>query len=298
MGFESESYAKHAAEFDPYAAGGPMGRHASTWLDPGTVDAWRHRRMYQTLDPLIAAYPAASWVTVGDGRYGKDARYLIDHGREATATDISSVLLQEAQAAGFIEHWSCENAEHLSFEDGAFDFTLCKESYHHFPRPMTALYEMLRVSRLGVVLIEPNDPYVPRGIVPVLVREAKNVLNWVLGKRHIRAEYEESGNYVYRISRREIEKVALGLDYRAVAFKGFNDAFLPGVELERFESRGPLQRRLRLLIGAKDLLCRLGAMDYALMTAIIFKRAPEPSAVAALRTAGFVVRPLAPNPYA
>jgi SAM-dependent methyltransferase len=37
-----------------------------------------------------------------------------------------------------------ENAEQLSFEDESFDFVLCKEAYHHFPRPMIALYEMIR----------------------------------------------------------------------------------------------------------------------------------------------------------
>jgi ubiquinone/menaquinone biosynthesis C-methylase UbiE len=298
MGFEDDSYARHAAEFRPYSAQGAMGAHARTWLDAGTVDAWRHQRMYRTLDPLIASFPASTWLTVGDGRYGKDARYLLDSGRAAVATDISEVLLREAAEAGFIEKWSVENAERLSFPDDSFDFALCKESYHHFPRPMVALYEMLRVAREGIVLIEPNDFYVPRGMLAVLAREAKNAVNWLLGKRHIRAEYEESGNYVFRISRRELEKVALGLNYRAVAFKPFNDAFLPGVEKERIEQPGPLYRKLRLLIGAKNLLCRLGVMDYGLMTAVIFKATPSRECIEMHRAAGFEFRLLDPNPYA
>ena len=96
----------------------------------------------------------------------------------------------------------------------------------------------------------------------------------------------------------EIEKVALGLNYRAVAFKGFNDAFLPGVQDERAADRGPLYRRLRLLIGARDLLCRLGLMEHGLITAIVFKDSPTAKAITKLKAAGFQLRHLEPNPYA
>jgi len=298
MGYEIESYARHASEFEAYAANKPLGEHARTWLDAGTVDAWRHFRMYKTLDALIAAYPRSSWLTLGDGRYGKDSRYLADSGMDATASDISDVLLKEAASTGYIAKWSQENAEMLSFENDSYDFALCKESYHHFPRPMMAIYEMLRVARIAIVLIEPNDAYIPRGMLAVVVREAKNLVNWTLGKRHIRAEYEESGNYVYRISRREMEKVALGLNYPAVAFRGMNDAFLPGVESERRADRGPLYWKLRALIGAKNLLCRIGAMDYSLMTAVLFKQAPTSECKRLLEDAGFTVKLLDRNPYA
>lgn len=50
-----------------------------------------------------------------------------------------------------------ENAEKLSSPNETLDFVLCKESYHHFTRPMLALYEMLRVATKAVVLIEPNE---------------------------------------------------------------------------------------------------------------------------------------------
>lgn len=43
-------------------------------------------------------------------------------------------------------------------QDDAFDYVLCKDSYHHMPRPMIALYQMLRVARRAVVLIEPPGP--------------------------------------------------------------------------------------------------------------------------------------------
>lgn len=254
--------------------------------------------MYATLDPIIESFPGSGWVTVGDGRYGKDARYLFDRGCEVLATDISDVLLKEAGDSGFMPNWKCENAEKLTFADERFDFAFCKESYHHFPRPMLALYEMLRVSREGIVLIEPNDSYQPTSPFMLVGRGLKNSINRLLGKKQIRAEYEDSGNYVYRISRREIEKAALGLNYRAIAFLGFNDAFLPGVEREPLSRSGPLYRKLRLLIAAKNILCRVGLMDYAQLTAVIFKNAPSVEVEARLKGAGFSFYRLAPNPYA
>ena len=66
------------------------------------------------------------------------------------ATDIAEVLLKEAKEEGYIKAYSKENAESLSFADNEFDFVFCKESYHHFPRPMIALYEILRVVKRGL----------------------------------------------------------------------------------------------------------------------------------------------------
>ena len=51
-------------------------------------------------------------------------------------TDISSNLLKEAKDIGYISKYKQENAESLSFQDDEFDYVFCKESYHHFPRPM------------------------------------------------------------------------------------------------------------------------------------------------------------------
>ena len=157
QGFRQVSYQQHQKQFDKYKTGGKEENFAKTWLTSHTVNTWRHDRMYHLLDPIIKTQPQASWVTVGDGRYGTDAKAIIDKGSKALATDISDTLLKEAQEIGFIPDYRQENAEALSFQDAEFDYVFCKESYHHFPRPMLALYEMLRVAQKGVVLIEPND---------------------------------------------------------------------------------------------------------------------------------------------
>lgn len=134
-------------------------RLMETWKRDTTVDAWRHNRMYRCLDPLLSRFPGSRWLTVGDGRYGTDAHYLETHGVQAIATDISDTMLRRAKEDGFIKEYSKENAEKPSFGDGTFDFALCKEAYHHCPRPMLAVYEMLRVARSGIVLIEPDETW-------------------------------------------------------------------------------------------------------------------------------------------
>lgn len=105
----------------------------------------------------------------------------------------------------------------MSFSDGSYAYVLFKEAFHHFPRPMIALYEMLRAVRKGVVLIELN-----------------NIGNDV---------FEGCGSYVYSLSWREAIKVALALCCPCIAFKGFNDGYIRSVEHERLSAQTSLLRK-------------------------------------------------------
>lgn len=67
------------------------------------------------------------------------------------------IIFKKGKEIGYIYNYSKENLESLSFNNESFDFVLCKESFHHLPRPYIGLYEMLRVSKIGVVLLEPYD---------------------------------------------------------------------------------------------------------------------------------------------
>jgi ubiquinone/menaquinone biosynthesis C-methylase UbiE len=103
--------------------------------------------------------------------------------RMVIATDISDSLRQEAAAESYIEEFRKENAEHLSFEDGAFGFCLCKAAYHHLPRPMIGVYEMLRVANLRVALIEPNDTYFPSNFLIHAFTVLQNFGRRLLGRQ-------------------------------------------------------------------------------------------------------------------
>lgn len=143
-------------------------KKSETWFEKDTVDYWRHKRMRDSLLPLISFYPNSSWLTIGDGRYGTDANYLLSKGVDAHASDIQEELLKIGNEKGFIKKFSKQNAEALNFSDNEFDFVYCKESYHHFPRPAIAVYEMLRVAKKVIVLQEPKDPIFYENFLQIL----------------------------------------------------------------------------------------------------------------------------------
>jgi ubiquinone/menaquinone biosynthesis C-methylase UbiE len=302
MSFESSyqerSYQRQADTFKEHATGEKRELHAKTWLEKDTVDAWRHQRMHQVISPILSTDRKARWLTVGDGRYGREARFIIENGSDALASDICDILLKEATDSGYISEFKKENAESLSFRDNEFDYVFCKESYHHFPRPMVALYEMLRVARKGVCLIEPNDVNINNKYVAKFIRKILNFYKRRIRKPGVpRHAFEESGNYVFCISREEIEKVALGLDYKLVAFKGINDAYSTGVEYEKISENGPLQKKVKKSIRHNDFLCRLGLKDYGMLAAVILKHEPSEELIRRLADEGYQVVHIPKNPY-
>ena len=253
--------------------------------------------MYDCLLPLIDGEGKSSWLTVGDGRFGSDAQYLMKHGCQALPTDISDIMLREAKERGLIADYRKENAESLSFPDEAFDYVLCKEAFHHFPRPMIAFYEMLRVVRKGIVLIEPDDHYINHGIGDFIFRKTKDLLRTLMGKQDQRHAFETVGNYVYCLSRREIEKTALGLNLKHLAFHGVNDHYVPGLEQVKAGENTPLEKRTRRIIQLQDLACRLKIKRPRLIVAVIFKKVPSQAILASLRKGGFCLITLPDNPY-
>ena len=287
------------------------GERVQTWKQLDTVDAWRHQQMYDSVLPLLHEYPVGSWLTVGDGRYGTDANFLLrNNAKEVLATSISAELLKISCADGFISKYKVENAEQLSFADNSFDFVLCKESYHHFPRPMVAFYEMLRVARHAVIIIEPNDVNLSTVKAAKTVVKPKNKIQLVkdfvkdmLGMERYyynsynHAGYETLGNYIYATSQREFEKAALGLNLPIVAFKGINDHYEDGVEYEKAADDSPMFIKVKNAIAAADEACKLTGSPYNILVSIIFNIAPDEKVLTQLAAAGFTVERLPRNPY-
>ena len=249
--------------------------------------------MYRLLNPVLESDPCAAWLTVGDGRFGLDARYILEHGGDVVVSDISEVLLKEGVRKGLIPSYRVENAEAMTAADDQFDYVFCKEAYHHFPRPGIALYEMLRVARKAVVLIEPADEFIYESCLSIVA----HLVGRLRGRTLEKYSFEESGNFVYSISRREIEKVALGLNLPLVAFKGINDAYFEGVEYEALSENGPLQAKVKRQITAADRRCRLGWRQHKVLCAAIFLCPPEGDMRQRLTRDGFSVIDIPPNPY-
>lgn len=301
MEFNTKSYDSHSKSYENISED-----TAKQWTNEGSVDYWRHKRMYDTLLPILNSYTNAKWLTIGDGKYGTDAHYLLKHTNNVLATDIAEDCLKMAKENGFIPDYKIENAENLSFENDSFDFVLVKEAYHHFPRPILAVYEMLRVANRGIVLIEPNDPNIQtpqkfnlNNSLFWFIQSIKNKIKRLLNKEsyYSQGAYEPSGNFVYSISEREIEKIALGLNYDMVAFKGFNDDYFEGVETEKIIDNGPLFKKLQYSIEKENKKVKNGQRVFGILTAIIFKEMPNEACITAMEKDGFVITKLMKNPY-
>jgi SAM-dependent methyltransferase len=274
---------------------------AESWLRTDTVDAWRHDRMRKTLRPLLQSHPGWHWLTVGDGRFGTDAWFLMQQGVRVHASDYTSPLLEQAASRGLIGDYSAENAEALSFPDESFDFVLCKESFHHFPRPWLALYEMWRASRVGVALIEPLDPVCTGLNLPLLTfRRAIRSLGPRARARNAHT-FEPVGNYVYSISLRECEKFLLGMHCRWLTWHPICDHYEQGVEFCPLEGGSDEQQALRhrtfTSIRRQERRLRLGLAAPSLVSVLLFKQEPDPADLVSLTATGWRYRTLPKNPY-
>lgn len=294
-------YDRHEQEWERALSDENRKLVASTWLNQkNTLDRWRHERMYKFAEPLIRNKPSFKWLTIGDGRYGTDAHALLNMGvKDVMCTDISDKLLRIGAEAGFIREFSAQNAENLSFGDGEFDFILCKEAFHHFPRPHLALHEMLRVAEVGVMLIEPLDPK----INPKVADRLLPLIRLLFGRKgnFCQHTFEPVGNYMYSVSERELEKVQLGMHRRFVAFNYLNDYYEQGYEFILLDTKSAVEKariiKASLLIFARDILTRLGLISPGLLIAILFKSEPDGKLLNDLRREKWKVRVLPENPY-
>ena len=293
MAFHELSYRKQSEHFENDLIDAKRICRSQTWFDKGTADYWRHARMYEPVD-YFSSDPDATWLTIGDGRFGLDAMRVIETGfRNVLPTDISEPLLKKSKEQGYIANYCIENAERLTFNDEQFDYVLCKEAYHHFPRPGLALYEMLRVARKAIILIEPNDTS------DVPLRRLKHFVKRVFrGPSHIdETFYEESGNYIYSITKREMEKVALGINLPLLATKGLNDHYIDGCEFEPASWQSPAYRRIRVRCALKDLATRSGLHDTTLLMVVLFKHDPGEAVISKFNRGKWDMVWLPRNPY-
>jgi ubiquinone/menaquinone biosynthesis C-methylase UbiE len=292
--FHEVSYRYHQAHWKAITEDQNWRRLIDSWFDTSSADYWRHRRMYEAAQHL-GGLEGERWFTVGDGQFGLDSVRLRERGvRSVLPTDIGDATLRDAKARGIIEDYQIQNAERLSFADRSFDYAFCKEAFHHFPRPFLALYEMLRVARKGVILVEPQDQ------AGALLRQAIYWARKLRGKlRHFDGNrYEDSGNYIYSVSEREMEKACLGINLPCIAFKGLTDLYVKGGEFEPASFASTKFLRMRAVILVHGLLVKLGLSRHNVLMCCIFKEEPTAAERRALMENGWRLIDLPRNPYA
>lgn len=262
------------------------------------VANWLQELFFACLDPILKT-KKQTWLTVGDA-YGFDAHYILsksDH--EVMASDLNEEFLRVAQTMGIITNFSCENAEKLSFNDNSFDFVLCKEAYHHFPRPYAALYEMMRVAKKGIVIIEPQDPItkIPLllAMVNIISKFSQSLIKRVWKNRF---SFEPVGNFVYKVSEREFEKFGGGLGLNVIAFKQINPNFHTGglqkVGVNFSESKF---RNISIKKGILDFATKVGLLPGQVLATIVFKQKPTPVEIEDLKKSGYKIVTIPDNPY-
>ena len=261
-----------------------------------TINKWLQQRYLNLLNPLVE--DARTWLSIGDP-YGFDAYYLNQMGQDATASDIAGTFFPIVEERGIIEKYATENAEHLSFGDNSFDYVMCKEAYHHFPRPYLAVYEMIRVAKEAVVLIEPQDPVAKMPLMLAFCNLIDRIHPKYVHKFwKNRYSFEEVGNYVFKLSEREIDKLANGIGLPAVAFKGINNNFYStSVIGEKADSTSKVFRKIKRKLALRDLLVKATFIPGDTLCAIIFKTQPSESCISSLKKEGFIFHSFPSNPY-
>ena len=110
-------------------------------------------------------------------------------------------------------------------------------------------------------------------------------------------QFEEVGNFIYTISRREMDKVAAGLNLGPVAFNAFNDCFLPGVGEAKPVAGDPVFEKIQRELRRLDVLCKLRFRQPRMLTAILFKSAIDGAMRDNLRQHRFEISDRPANPY-
>jgi ubiquinone/menaquinone biosynthesis C-methylase UbiE len=158
-------------------------------------DEARLRRLVERVGPV----PGERGLDVACGP-GIVARALAERGAFVVGTDLTQEMLRQAVAGaasrdgGAWQEGSASRegapgiglarseAEHLPFPGGAFDFAVCRNSFHHFLDPPAVLGEMIRVTRPGGrIVIE--DMIAPEGLID---RDEHEVVERLRDRAHVR----------------------------------------------------------------------------------------------------------------
>jgi ubiquinone/menaquinone biosynthesis C-methylase UbiE len=94
---------------------------------------------------------------------GVEGSFLADAGfREVTISDFSESGLKLGASLDNRLKGSLLDAENMDLPENSYDLVIVQDGLHHLPQPTVGLTEMLRVSRRGVIVIEPHAGVVSR----------------------------------------------------------------------------------------------------------------------------------------
>lgn len=154
--------------------------------------------------------------------------------------------------------WEHQDAEALSYPDGAFEFALVSAGLHHCSSPHRALLELYRVVSGGLLALESRDSLLMRAAVALGLADEYEVTAVVAHRLRAGGVRNSSlPNYVYRWTEREVAKtIASHAPHARHRLLFFRELEAPASVLDMRVN--PLWgRALRLLEPAAALLTRL-----------------------------------------
>jgi len=140
------------------SAGVIVGNQYDKYGTRNPVARWLMDRFLAEVVALARHEAPRNALEVGCGE-GKLAHHLVRAGvcsNQFTATDCSLERVDDMVDRRI--YFAEASAYELPYADGHFDLVLCCEVLEHLERPATAMAELARVARLGVVVSTPREP--------------------------------------------------------------------------------------------------------------------------------------------
>ncbi len=170
-----------------------------------TQQRWKHKDKFlkSIIDNTIKNRKAKVLVICGGS---KESRIFSNLGFiNVTITNINSNTNSKIKY-----NFKKQNALHLNYTNNSFDYVFVNDGLHHCSSPHKALLEMYRVARIGALGIESKDSYLMRLLVKLKITNNFELSSLQEGSGGVDGTYIP--NYVYRWTKREIEKTIKSYD--------------------------------------------------------------------------------------
>jgi len=108
-----------------------------------------------------------------------------------------------------------QNMENLKYPNNSFDYSVVHASLHHMSKPYLGLYEMYRVSRKGILVIESHDNLIMKLLIKLhLTENFENSSTKYRGLKINKNGVDGTSipNYIYRFTENELIKFSKSLD--------------------------------------------------------------------------------------
>lgn len=183
---------------------------------------------------------------VEERRIARKARILVVCGGKFDVDVLSklgfeNVLITDITKNKYISDYEFRvcDANNLPFKDNSFDYAFVHAGLHHSHSPHKALLEMYRVAKKGILVCEAQDNLFVRLLIKLKLTEDYEFSSVSSGTGG--ADNTGSPNYVYRWSKREVEKLVRSLNYKKEPdILYFSEFYFPNC-FEKNGSYGPIK---------------------------------------------------------